>query len=349
MDVKILMIGYEETEVIELSYMIEKLNGKVIRSKHWDFRISHLLTEEYDTKKTMILAALAAGKNIVSKKFIHCSYKAGKFLEEEKFQLDPVVQYHKIKWELDGCGIFSNMNVIFFIEDKKVKDEYERLILAGGGNYIDKISIAIRSIKRGEEKITHNFFDPWLDKLIEKSISGRKFLKWTHFEKKSKNQSYKVDYSFIRQKLIKPLDVIREEYYRIGLDSVKFFARKRRENRMTKLQNMEPNQMLLEEYFIHDDYSDAKYINTKKEIEHKNDRVADFSQTFDGNIAKIESMQNVKHVCRQLFHDYEEDGDDLDDLDDWNSNDREKFHEFCHTIFAINSLDKFSDYDKTQE
>ena len=119
-----------------LADKVRKLGGRVVEGITWREDITHVVTNKFDDYKETVLGALAAGKWVVTKRYIDRSSVAGAWKEESPFKAHEMVQVSREKREAEG-GIFKGLKVLFLLENQLRKEVYARLVKAGGGEVVD--------------------------------------------------------------------------------------------------------------------------------------------------------------------------------------------------------------------
>ena len=119
-----------------LADKVRKLGGRVVEGITWREDITHVVTNKFGEYKETVLGALAAGKWVVTKRYIDRSFVAGSWKEESGFIADELVGASRERREREG-GIFKGAKVLFLLENLLRKDVYTRLVRAGGGEVVD--------------------------------------------------------------------------------------------------------------------------------------------------------------------------------------------------------------------
>ena len=112
-----------------------------------------------------IMGALAAGKWVVTSRFVNKSYVEGQWKKATPFVSHDVVLYHRKLWRQLGesGGCFYNMKAIFLLPDSpssrdvQVRDVYTRIVRAGGGQVNQEIDTLV---DRVPSEVTHVIVDP---------------------------------------------------------------------------------------------------------------------------------------------------------------------------------------------
>ena len=145
---------------------IEDLKGIYLDTAMWDSRITHVISYNQDmTEKVM--AAIAAGRWVVTVKFVTDSKAHGDWLESPRlFVSHAVVLHHRKNWFSKGAkgGVFHGMNAAMMLDDSVKNEVYKRVIKAGGGSIASIESLSLyRELRCGD--VTHVFVDPWITKV----------------------------------------------------------------------------------------------------------------------------------------------------------------------------------------
>ena len=187
----------------------------------------------------------------MSREFVDQSYAAQRYLNPKKFVHNDCVVTHRKNWGRFGDergGIFFNMKAFFLLEDRETQEVFQRIVYAGGGNWDDSYSIGHLVKKRVDgNALTHIFTDPWIldqaDRRYEDFKYWRRYEEWVsersaeceegQYPKRWQNGGilHKLHYTFLIDKLLHPLENIRELKYNIFDPKVKSGALRRREIR----------------------------------------------------------------------------------------------------------------------
>ena len=140
-------------------------------------------------------------------------------------------------------GIFYNMKALFVMDDLEAKERYQRIVYAGGGHWLDcSLNGAIRRRVDGHS-LTHIFIDPWVLDKGEGRDRYYDFQDWLDYEKSVSRKSsdnrdgprwqnagvlFKLHYTFLIDKLLKPGDNIKWKNYTVFDKRVQDLALKRR-------------------------------------------------------------------------------------------------------------------------
>ena len=121
--------------------------------------MTHVITDLDNRKNGMaekVIAAIAAGRWVLTKRYVEKSYKAKNWIEYPALFLYPcdAVMRTSISWFLHGLGggPFWNMRAALVMEDERKTQVYDRVIEAGGGTMVQRmcqrslpVSITLRS------------------------------------------------------------------------------------------------------------------------------------------------------------------------------------------------------------
>ncbi|XP_064088706.1 uncharacterized protein LOC135203050 [Macrobrachium nipponense] len=135
---------------------IEKLGGLVVdRENKYTFLCSHVIVKDfYATEK--ILAALAAGKWILSYQYVEDSYQKGYWLKEKEYELsvfDEVARYcrhHKVR---TGFGMYHGWCFYVHLTTKNLTRSIRRIICAGDGEILSEADLSKVDIVVSEKEL----------------------------------------------------------------------------------------------------------------------------------------------------------------------------------------------------
>ena len=183
----------------EKNVIIEKiraLGGKYINGDNWFSSCTHVIASEF-VMSEKIMAALVAGRWVLTRQFIEKSYKAGSFKKALPFVSNDSVIRHRKRWLLMGeeLACFHNMKAVFLMEDKIKVDVYTRVVQAGGGEVHDDWDFL-------DTSVTHIF----VDTSVEDYSSQEKFKKWRKFAESKKWNGKKkpwfLNYEYLKCKVV---------------------------------------------------------------------------------------------------------------------------------------------------
>ena len=193
----------------ELIKDIELLRGIYLDTEIWDSRVTHVITYNQDmTEKVM--AAIAAGRWVVSVKFVKESKANGDWLDSPRlFVSHDAVLHNRKNWFSKGVkgGLFYGMRAALMLDDTVKNGVYKRVIEAGGGTIARVTTLSLyREVKNGD--VTHVFIDPWITKVT--NSRNRIFEKFrnhvSEFDPDVKFLWYKYLYSRIKEVPGPPLE-----------------------------------------------------------------------------------------------------------------------------------------------
>ena len=132
----------------DITKKIKTLGGAVLDSECWHDAITHVVSYAKTRKEGMsekVMGAIAAGRWVVTQRYIEKSAKAGQFLScpltYSSCYKDAVIfsrkRYHD-KGQAKG-GIFSGMKVVAIMDDKMKRKAYMRILAAGGATILKQI------------------------------------------------------------------------------------------------------------------------------------------------------------------------------------------------------------------
>ena len=147
---------------------ITALGGTILGGDKWDEDITHVVTfclADMERMTEKIMCALAAGKWIVTPKYVKRSLQAGEWLSPLKYAWNPRAVERRKNYLIQGpvCGtLFWKMKAVFLMKDEKTEDFCGRLVSAGGGkvtSYYSSIDSMIKHHSSLYRMVTHVFFD----------------------------------------------------------------------------------------------------------------------------------------------------------------------------------------------
>ena len=215
------------------------------------------------------------------------SYKEGKFLKAKPYVHDEAVVTHRKKWKrfekknpIQG-GIFYNMKALFVMDDLEAKERYQRIVYAGGGNWLNRSLNKAISDQIDGRSLTHIFIDPWVLFKEEGRERYYDFQYWLDYEKHVAKRSsdnregprwqnagvlFKLHFTFIIDTLLKPGDKIKWINYNIFDKRVQEEALKRRTWRRKQKVKLEEERLKREKNNHSDeDDSDEEDLETIKQ------------------------------------------------------------------------------------
>ena len=151
--------------------MIRKLGGRLIESDEWEPSITHVVTFVMGGREGLsekVMAAIAAGRWVVTMRYVEKSFKAGTWLDTEAAYAgtprDQVLACRERLMQQGNSGkLFHGMVAALVMEDRRRAGVYTRIVYAGGGKVVaaETPLELVASIPPG---LTHVFMDPWVGK-----------------------------------------------------------------------------------------------------------------------------------------------------------------------------------------
>ena len=148
---------------------IRELGGGFLDTDQWEPSITHVvifLSHGKDCNGEKVMAAIAAGRWVVTKRYVEKSHKAGRWLNPGPYShnRDQVLRLRKaMSKEGPKGGLFWRMKAVFVMRDERKNGVYSRIVRAGGGTVVSRW----RSLEELSEQppalreVTHVFLDPW--------------------------------------------------------------------------------------------------------------------------------------------------------------------------------------------
>jgi hypothetical protein len=117
------------------------------------------------------MGALAAGRWVVTRRYVDKSVKAGGWLEDPAPYA--VMTERASRTRLRDGGLFGGMRAVLLMQDARKNAVYGRIVLAGGGRAVGGRGVegparlgslqGLAALPPGPEHVTHVFLDPWLE------------------------------------------------------------------------------------------------------------------------------------------------------------------------------------------
>ena len=151
----------------ELIGMIRELGGSVIEKDEWDPRVTHVVAHVDGKKESMsekVMAALAGGRWVVTRRFVDRSYRQGVWLPSPKaFVINDAVLRHRLRVIQAGAqgGAFWGFRAALLLSDPRKNGVYSRVITAGGGVLLETTLEELVASPPSPASLTHLFIDPW--------------------------------------------------------------------------------------------------------------------------------------------------------------------------------------------
>ena len=147
--------------------MIRELGGSVIEKDEWDPRVTHVVAHVDGKKESMsekVMAALAGGRWVVTRRFVDRSYRQGVWLPSPKaFVINDAVLRHRLNVIQAGAqgGAFWGFRAALLLSDPRKNGVYSRVITAGGGVLLETTLEELVASPPSPASLTHLFIDPW--------------------------------------------------------------------------------------------------------------------------------------------------------------------------------------------
>jgi hypothetical protein len=89
-----------------------------------------------------VLTALAAGRWVVTRRYVDRSHKTGEWANPRGFVCHPLVLTHRERHQqAGGRGCFADMRVLFLMENTVKRSVYANVVRAGSGSVVDSWSL----------------------------------------------------------------------------------------------------------------------------------------------------------------------------------------------------------------
>ena len=151
--------------------MIKELGGRLVESDEWDPSITHVVTFVMGAREGLsekVMAGMAAGRWVVTMRYVEKSFKAGTWLNTESaYAASPkdhvLACRERVRQQGDSGRLFHGMVAALVMEDRRRAGVYMRIVYAGGGKVVaaETPLELVASIPAG---LTHVFMDPWVGK-----------------------------------------------------------------------------------------------------------------------------------------------------------------------------------------
>ena len=158
---------------------IKSLGGVIWWSEKWSDDITHVIAfsdAEMERMTEKVMSALAAGKWIVTVRFVKKSLQEGKWICPTRYLWNDRASERRKEIQLKGyaCGqLFWRMKAGFIMKDEKNQDFVERLVRAGGGKVVtdySSIGSLINNLPSLYRMLTHVFVDD-----VDELVASRNF------------------------------------------------------------------------------------------------------------------------------------------------------------------------------
>jgi len=128
----------------ELVRMVRSLGGSVVERDEWDSRVTHVIArvgrEGKETMSEKVMAALAGGRWVVTRRFVDRSYRQGSWIASPRpYVVNDAVLSHRQRIYTTGTqgAVFWGMRAVLVMGDLRKNAVYSRVITAGGGMVVE--------------------------------------------------------------------------------------------------------------------------------------------------------------------------------------------------------------------
>ena len=157
-----------EKEKSRVIAMIRKLGGVFNGGEEWNPSTTHVINYVDGTREGLsekVMAGIAAGKWVVTKRYVEKSLKAGYWLDKEAaYTASPKNQIlalqERVKLHGESGRLFHGMVAAMVLEERAKAAVYTRIIRAGGGKVVAAKSLLGLAASVPSD-LTHVFLDPW--------------------------------------------------------------------------------------------------------------------------------------------------------------------------------------------
>ncbi|XP_035690532.1 SMC5-SMC6 complex localization factor protein 1-like [Branchiostoma floridae] len=167
--------GFSGKERDDLTSKIQKLKGVCLQEQPYKPSCTHIISSK-PCRSEKYLAACAAGKWIVTRKFLDDSSAAGRWLDESPYEYGHKATLHKAypvtllqaprRWRQrvaqETVGAFAGWRSIVVVDDQKRRAAYKRLLEAGGATVLKAKTVA-HSQAVYAPQLTHVFLEKKYD------------------------------------------------------------------------------------------------------------------------------------------------------------------------------------------
>ncbi|XP_023342474.1 uncharacterized protein LOC111712162 [Eurytemora carolleeae] len=165
----------------ELTEKILSLGGEVDNSASWSDKCTHVIAANYQLFNVKVLAGLACGRWIVTRRYIDRCFKNGSWINTKPFICDQSVLCHRKRYFANG-GCFQGYKVLFLVEQEGKRKAYIDVVRAGGGTVLEDWDLdQLIKYKPGPSEITHIVVDPFI--LSERDERYTKFKQWHDYSR----------------------------------------------------------------------------------------------------------------------------------------------------------------------
>lgn len=186
-----------------LAEKVRKLGGVVVEGIYWRETITHVVTNKFDDYKETVLGALAAGRWVVTKRYIDRSFVAGAWKDEKAFIAHEDVG-KRVKARQDGEQLFKGLKVLFLLEDQLKAEVYTRLVKAGGGEVVDIWGLKkLIETQPGPEELNLVVGD--CDLLSKNDVRHELFKQWIQLCQECDSLVPHVYYMYLFQSITSPI------------------------------------------------------------------------------------------------------------------------------------------------
>ena len=157
-----------ENEKSRVIAMIRKLGGVFNGGEEWNPSTTHVINYVDGTREGLsekVMAGIAAGKWVVTKRYVEKSLRAGYWLDKEAaYTASPKNQIlalqERVKLHGESGRLFHGMVAAMVLEERAKAAVYTRIIRAGGGKVVAAKTLLGLAASVPSD-LTHVFLDPW--------------------------------------------------------------------------------------------------------------------------------------------------------------------------------------------
>ena len=149
---------------------IRALGGAFVDTDEWRDDVTIVVAFVINNREGLsekVMAAVAAGRWVVTRRFVDRSHRAGRWLAPAPFAFP---REQVLRWRGavasggEGARMFVGMRAAFILSDERRAGVYRRIVAAGGGRVLGDWTSLAELLARpptGTEQLTHLILDPW--------------------------------------------------------------------------------------------------------------------------------------------------------------------------------------------
>ena len=137
-EVVMLFSGYKDMPEVraDLAAEVARLGGRVVPGVTWRDEITHVVAATFGDYKETVLGALAAGRWVVTRRFVDRSAAAGAWKDPRAFVAHDSILESRERWGREGA-LFRGVRAVIVMTNRQRREVYGRLVRAGGGEVLE--------------------------------------------------------------------------------------------------------------------------------------------------------------------------------------------------------------------